>query len=623
MLRTHLAGLAVAIALVDFATQAARANLYLDVQYASGGAAGSSAYSAVVTAPNQNILLNVYALITDAAPSASVDLFKEIAGSFFVASSALEGDVSFGSWNSANTNTGYSVAGQQFTSTYGGLGLGGSAATSSTTSTWWIAFAANYPAADTGGTLYTPPGASSPVGVEYLLGGIDVKFDHGLPTSSTTAPLAAIAINKLGLSSRAYAWSDSTTSSYALFGSASQVGVSGSNAGYNLLYSSSGAGLSFVFTSNVNIAAISATLGISGPTTLLGGTTTSLTGSVTNSAASPANPLNWAAAAPGVVSLNIAGSNGVAAQASNTLTGTVLATSAGFGPWATNVTFSGTDATAGTAAVGSPIAQTLNFSIIGKNTWQAGGADGNGIAGGPYGNTVTTQGTLASGYNMAGLTSTLGTAATSFGIGQTSAAILVGTLATSSTGITEQWRSRASNELLSYTSTHGGASAGLLPLFSDVVNVSGITGGSNSEYEMQVTYDPATLGGTAAAAQAASNGFLYLGYRTTAGGIGNDWTNAVSTQYADGNTAAGAGAVQDYQGSYAAFTAGPGSGFTLAQTLGSYGVDTATNTVWAIIDHDAEFAAVPEPGTIGLLVAGIAALGFAYRRRKDVRALFA
>jgi hypothetical protein len=42
--------------------------------------------------------------------------------------------------------------------------------------------------------------------------------------------------------------------------------------------------------------------------------------------------------------------------------------------------------------------------------------------------------------------------------------------------------------------------------------------------------------------------------------------------------------------------------------------------VWAVVDHDAEFAAVPEPGTIGLLVAGIAALGFAYRRRKAVKA---
>src|SRR5207253_810967 len=150
-----------------------------------------------------------------------------------------------------------------------------------------------------------------------------------------------------------------------------------------------------------------------------------------------------------------------------------------------------------------------------------------------------------------------------------------------------------------------------LPLYGDVVNLNGISGGTANAYVLQMTYDPNELGGTAAAASAASNGFLYLGYRQGNG----QWVNAVN-----GNDVTGPDAVTSFQGSYAAFTAGPGNGFSLAQTLGSWGVDTANNDVWAVIDHDAEFAPVPEPGTIALLVGGIAALGFAYRRRKAAKA---
>ena len=45
-------------------------------------------------------------------------------------------------------------------------------------------------------------------------------------------------------------------------------------------------------------------------------------------------------------------------------------------------------------------------------------------------------------------------------------------------------------------------------------------------------------------------------------------------------------------------------------TLGTYGVDTANNTVWAVLDHNSDFApgVVPEPATIMLVLAGIAGL---------------
>jgi hypothetical protein len=41
----------------------------------------------------------------------------------------------------------------------------------------------------------------------------------------------------------------------------------------------------------------------------------------------------------------------------------------------------------------------------------------------------------------------------------------------------------------------------------------------------------------------------------------------------------------------------PGSDFV----LGRYGVDTANNTVWAVVNHNSDFAVVPEPSTSVLM----------------------
>jgi hypothetical protein len=232
--------------------------------------------------------------------------------------------------------------------------------------------------------------------------------------------------------------------------------------------------------------------------------------------------------------------------------------------------------------------------IIGHGT--KGTADGQGIPGDSYGVLLQTQTTVSS---LGGLTTTLGTAANSFGIGKTTATILAGTLGTSST-LTETWRSRSSGELPANAKANNN-----LPLYSDVVNLNGA--GNGTPYAFQMTYDPNELGGTAAAAAAATNGFLYLGYRDPNSG---KWANAVLA-----NSATGANATANVQSSFAAFTAANPS-FTLASMLGSWGVDTANDTVWGVVNHDAEFAAVPEPGTMALLAGGVAALGYTYRRRR-------
>ena len=79
----------------------------------------------------------------------------------------------------------------------------------------------------------------------------------------------------------------------------------------------------------------------------------------------------------------------------------------------------------------------------------------------------------------------------------------------------------------------------------------------------------------------------------------NQWVNAVFGNI--GGTAAFQG-----DGAY-----NPGTDFV----LGYYGVDTTANTVWAVLNHNSDFAIVPEPSTFALLALG-ASLFF---RRRIVR----
>lgn len=88
------------------------------------------------------------------------------------------------------------------------------------------------------------------------------------------------------------------------------------------------------------------------------------------------------------------------------------------------------------------------------------------------------------------------------------------------------------------------------------------------------------------------------------------WVNAVL-----GNFAAGT-ALTNQQLSWDAFaTANSIIDGNVAAFLGSWGVDTATNTVWAVLDHNSQFAVVPEPATGGLLALGTALLGLRRRRK--------
>lgn len=92
----------------------------------------------------------------------------------------------------------------------------------------------------------------------------------------------------------------------------------------------------------------------------------------------------------------------------------------------------------------------------------------------------------------------------------------------------------------------------------------------------------------------------------------NTWKNAVLGNHgADGSLAGG------YFSSYQSFLSGNG-GWNAANMLGAFGVDATSNQVWAVIDHNSEFGAVPEPSTYALLILGGAAL-FVIARRKAKR----
>ena len=161
----------------------------------------------------------------------------------------------------------------------------------------------------------------------------------------------------------------------------------------------------------------------------------------------------------------------------------------------------------------------------------------------------------------------------------TQALLLAGT-ADNGTAVSQTWRLRTGT---------GTESADLVA--SDVVDV--VTPTTSNAFVLQLSYNPADVPAFA------TEDDLLLGWQDP--GQGGAFVNAIL-----GNADAGA---------FSQFVTGAWN--SSYATPGYFGLDTQANTVWAVIDHNSDFAVivVPEPQTLCLTAAGLAIVLCRLRRR--------
>ena len=162
------------------------------------------------------------------------------------------------------------------------------------------------------------------------------------------------------------------------------------------------------------------------------------------------------------------------------------------------------------------------------------------------------------------------------------------------------------------------------PIISDVYECTWVLHNGDA-YTVEMNYDN-TLLTSEGAVQAA--GDLYLADRNAGNGLfrnatlDNTATGSEVTSLASSATQNFAGSFQSFLtslgGQYAADASNPGL-LTQAQVnslVGAWGVDVSNHNAWAVVNYDAEFGVVPEPGTFALLGAAAGVVGLAYRARR-------
>jgi hypothetical protein len=319
---------------------------------------------------------------------------------------------------------------------------------------------------------------------------------------------------------------------------------------------------------NASLATVDTTVTITNSGTMAGTPSLSNSGSATHTALSPSGAIaSGGGTATTVVSIASTGTYG-------TVTGSVLATTTGD-------TSSGNDTTSITVNVGNATAH----------------------AGGGFlaGNRLTAV-VAAGAYPQLASKVTAGSDLTT-----SDAIILAGTAGTARPDVGMNWRTRTAIEA---TQAHNqlGMPAWATGLLSDVVNVDG-TGGDT--YVLQMTYDPGKIFFNDPQPSDPEQVLINHQRLFLAWLDGSTWKNAV-----EGITAGSAQSV-NFEGTWDQFMTGPGSDHTLAELLGSWGVDKGSDTVWAVVNHNSQYAVMPEPGTVALL----ALLALSLPRRGSVVAL--
>ena len=477
-----------------FAAQSANATLYIDIQAnpSDPGYNAASPRTLDVTSANETFTVDVYAVVATASPNPATDGIASLWDAFYVASSTLKGDVSFGSWATSGPgqiNPPVSTIPTQFSTTYGALGIGGTSSTDTTNSHWWVA-----------STLATPAFNGSPfvvngttVGTDYFLGTLTVTFTgYTLPTTTTSASMVADPRWGKG-TTKPFNWNEAGTN-YVTYGSAALIG--GGPSSTNMLYSNASAGItpmSFVFSGgpppvgvvgNATLSALSVP-----PAGVLQGATAPVTFTLTNTgsvAGQDTISYGVSGTAPAGALSSVTGS-GLAPSSGTTTSLTYSAPPVGGGyGWETlTLTATGTGPT-GTA---TPSSGTVNINVIGQAAAN-GTSFGTGINSNP----------VSPGGSYGGITSQIGNGGGS--ILNSNATILAGVNGASSTTISMAWRNRTAAEV---------AGSGGPQLVSDVVQLTGISP-TTTPYALQMSFDPTLVGpnGASSVPSAASNGFIYL-----------------------------------------------------------------------------------------------------------------
>jgi len=172
---------------------------------------------------------------------------------------------------------------------------------------------------------------------------------------------------------------------------------------------------------------------------------------------------------------------------------------------------------------------------------------------------------------------------------QTAAEILLSGNNAAANTMTMQWRTRTTAEA---------ARSNPDAVLSDVLS---LTGMGNDVFVLSLSYTDAVLTNMGLSENSiALSGELRLGWKN-----GTTWTTAVAGNTSGTTRFAG---VTDWDSYYTARSS-VDNGSDLATFLGTYGVDPNTNTVWAVLNHNSEFAVIPEPST--LVLGGLGLLGFA------------
>ncbi|HEV3417231.1 MAG TPA: autotransporter-associated beta strand repeat-containing protein [Pirellulales bacterium] len=204
------------------------------------------------------------------------------------------------------------------------------------------------------------------------------------------------------------------------------------------------------------------------------------------------------------------------------------------------------------------------------------------------------------------------------GFGATAGGNVIGSSADIRAG---QDKNAASNDVAMQWRVHNSANDGP-GLISDVLNLSGMSSTPGDHFQtdafaLQMTYSPGTLNGRETLL--ASQGLIDLAWlNTTLNQPFGIWQNATMGDF---GTGLAGNVFQNYQGSWDSFAAANAvTDSNIGNFLGSYGVDVADHTVWAVVNHNSQFAVVPEPSSLILLaIGGLALGGVTIRERRRCR----